>query len=732
MNVFSLFAKLSLDAKEYEKGLSEAHSKAGSFVSGVKSVVGKAGDILATVGKAAAAAVGTASTAVSALAKKSLDAYANFEQLEGGAKLMFGDAYDFIMQKSAEAYSTVQLSQNEYLQQVNGFAVGLKTALNGNEQAAAELADRIITAEADIVSATGNSQEAVQNAFNGIMKSNYTMLDNLQLGIKPTQEGMQEVIDKVNAWNAAQGKATQYTMENLADVQSALVDYVEMQGLAGYASNEASTTIQGSIAGMKAAWQNFLTGTGTPAQLVKSMKTAAGNVVKQIKVIVPQLTDGLKGLAQELVPEIPGILHDLLPTVIDGAVGLLSAVTDELPGMINTLLPPLIQGTVMIMSALVQNLPQILQSLANALPVVLTTLMQNSGGLLKAGKDMLGMIGRGIVSASKNIGPAIGTIVEKTGEFLTNTDAIMKFVKFAGEVIDNLVKGLFSQENLEKIVSNAPVILDKIGEGVVQAIQITGNALENIVDSIVTFLFGNDSEQHWTDLIFSAAKIIEWIGKGCLSILESGLSILDKVCSGIAKALGFEKAYEWGKEMLKSLARGAYDTFISPWWQNFWEGIGEWFYDLLHFGDDNSSGQRIADAYNQAHDPSMMNEYESPESVRETFRGGSYDQADAARIYAAQTGAKGVPVFGKGGIVTKPTLALIGEDGAEAVVPLEKDSDVGRRFGGSTYNVTVNMTVNASNMGDIENAGNDMIRIIDTRLRQYQLQQVRGQGGTAW
>lgn len=253
MNVFKLFAKLSLDAKEYEKGLSDAQSKAGSFVSGVKSVVGKAGDVLATVGKTAAAAIGVASTAVSGLAKKSLDAYADFEQLEGGAKLMFGSAYDFIMQKSAEAYSTVQLSQNAYLEQVNGFAVGLKTALGGNEQAAAELADKIITAEADIVSATGNSQEAVQNAFNGIMKSNYTMLDNLQLGIKPTKEGMEEVIDKVNAWNAANGKATSYMIDNLADVQSALVDYVEMQGLAGYAANEASTTIQGSIAGMKSA-----------------------------------------------------------------------------------------------------------------------------------------------------------------------------------------------------------------------------------------------------------------------------------------------------------------------------------------------------------------------------------------------------------------------------------------------------------------------------------------------
>lgn len=195
-------------------------------------------------------------------AASSVSNFAEFEQLAGGTELMFGEAAEYVMQQSERAYRTVQMSQNDYLQQVNGFAVGLKTALGGNEQAAAELAHKIITAEADIVAATGNSQEAVQNAFNGIMKSNYTMLDNLQLGITPTKEGFQEVIDKVNEWNAANGRATNYMIDNLADCQAALVDYVEMQGLAGYASNEAGSTIQGSWSSVLALFENIKTKVG--------------------------------------------------------------------------------------------------------------------------------------------------------------------------------------------------------------------------------------------------------------------------------------------------------------------------------------------------------------------------------------------------------------------------------------------------------------------------------------
>ena len=160
MNLFELFVKV---------GVKDEAS------SGLSNITGKLGNGLKTAAKVGVAAVSAAATGIVALTKQAVESYAEFEQLSGGAELMFGDAYNYVMERSQEAYKYVQMSQNEYLQQVNGFATGLKTALGGNEQAAAELADRIIAAEADIVAATGNTQENVQNAFNGIMKNNFTI-----------------------------------------------------------------------------------------------------------------------------------------------------------------------------------------------------------------------------------------------------------------------------------------------------------------------------------------------------------------------------------------------------------------------------------------------------------------------------------------------------------------------------------------------------------------------------
>ena len=285
MTVFELLGKISLDSSDYDNGIDSAKQKTSTFAEVLKANL---------AGEAIIAGVKKVASVVADIGKAAYDSYAEYEQLAGGAELMFGDAYEFVAQKAKNAYKTVQMSQNAYLQQVNGLATGLKTSMDGNAQAAAELADKVVTAEADVVAATGNSQEAVQNAFNGIMKSNYTMLDNLQLGITPTKEGFQQLIDTVNEWNEENGKATEYTIDNLADCQAALVDYIEMQGLAGYAANEAADTIEGSTASMKAAWENLATGMADDnanmmelvQNFVDSVFVAGKNIVPRVKQIV--------------------------------------------------------------------------------------------------------------------------------------------------------------------------------------------------------------------------------------------------------------------------------------------------------------------------------------------------------------------------------------------------------------------------------------------------------------
>lgn len=429
MEIFKLLGKIAISGSDEAKNEINETTEHAEW---------KGSKLLSTMAKIGTAAIAAGGAAVVAIGKQALSSYADYEQLVGGAQLMFGEAYDYIADKAANAYKTVQMSQNDYLQQVNGFATGLKTALGGNEQAAAELADRIINAEADVVAATGNSQEAVQNAFNGIMKSNYTMLDNLQIGITPTKEGFQEVIDKVNDWNAANGRATEYQIENLADCQSALVDYIEMVGMQGYASREAADTIQGSVASMKGAWSNLLTGIvddnadfkTLTEQFVDSLVTVGENIIPRINIIIQGLTQLITEASQTIIPMAVQILLENLPSIVaagmDLVMALVNGILDNIDMLIDCVLnmvdvivdklienlPKLIDGGIRLIGALVSGLIRAIPNLAAKIPEIISAIVNGlvSGipNILSIGADMV----RGLWQGIKNMGSWLTSCVK--------------------------------------------------------------------------------------------------------------------------------------------------------------------------------------------------------------------------------------------------------------------------------------------------------------------------------
>ena len=420
------------------------------FDTKAKSVDSKISSIAKGIGTAFAAGAAVAGAALTKVMADSVKAYASVEQSIGGAKLLFGDSFDYIEEKSKQAFKNSGLSVNQYLEQVNGFAVGLKESMGGNQQAAAELADKIITAEADIVAATGKTQESIQNAFNGIMKGNYMMLDNLQLGIKPTKEGMQEVIDKMNEWNAAQGKATNYQMGNYADMQSALVDYVEYQGLAGYAAREASTTITGSVRAAKAAWENFLSGQGGISDVIETFITAGSNIADAIIEMLPQLVDGVVKLFNGLMPKLPGLIKSILPGLITGIIELTKGVIAILPDiiimiaeMLPTILPEIVDAIMTIIPMLIQMTPLFIKAGGQLLGAILEGIVRSIPSLLKGVKD----IGNSIVNNFKALPNSLRDVGKSMLQGLWNgiqgiKDWVIEKVKGIGKSILKGIKGV--------------------------------------------------------------------------------------------------------------------------------------------------------------------------------------------------------------------------------------------------------------------------------------------------
>ena len=94
MNLFELFVKIGVD------------DQASSKLSDLSSKLGKG---LKTAAKIGAAAVGAAATGITALTTAAVNNYAEYEQLVGGAELMFGKAYETVAKNAQDAYKTVQM-----------------------------------------------------------------------------------------------------------------------------------------------------------------------------------------------------------------------------------------------------------------------------------------------------------------------------------------------------------------------------------------------------------------------------------------------------------------------------------------------------------------------------------------------------------------------------------------------------------------------------------------------
>jgi phage-related protein len=429
------------ETKNVEEETKKGTSASSNFWTNFKSTLAalKVNEIINKIGEAIKNTVSAMVDGVKQLMSAATESYASYEQLQGGAQLMFGEGYDYIAQQAETAAGRIQMSTNDYLTQVNGMAVGLTTALGGNAQAAAQLADKVVTAEADVVAATGQSTEAVQNAFNGVMRGNYTLLDNLGLGIKGTKEGMQEVIDQMNKWNAENGKATQYTIDNVADCQAALTDYVAYVGMAGYASNEGATTIEGATATMKASWENLLTSIGRSDANFNNIITQLSNSAQNYLNVMMEFAD----------TAITNIANSL-PQVLDAAISLLENNFPKITQLVTKVITE-------IGPKIMEALPQLLSAVSNIFAQLWNTIQQ-----LTAGIDFIAIMNDIVTKAIEGLVAVIGGIVDWLG---TQGPTIMSA---AGSLFGNLATGLL--QAIPQVLSVLPSLISTLVSLVSQAL----------------------------------------------------------------------------------------------------------------------------------------------------------------------------------------------------------------------------------------------------------------------
>ena len=474
----------------------------------VKDTLKKVGDVALDVVKKVGqvtAAVGGAMAGVVAAGVKS---FAELEQNVGGVETLFGDNAQKVMDNAAKAFQTAGVSANEYMKGVTSFSASLLQSLGGDTSKAADIADMAFRDMSDNANKFGTDMSSIQNAYQGFAKQNYTMLDNLKLGYGGTKTEMERLLK-----DAEKFSGVKYDIKNLSDVYSAIHVIQEEMGVTGTTAQEASVTISGSAASMKAAFDNFLNGSGSPEQLSQAVTTFLGNVTKAIGELAPSILSGLTTLFETLVPQITTMLVGLIPQLLTAITNMINKLLDmvvknkeairkTVTELVNNFvtfltenLPTIVELGLVLITALAtgigDSLPTMIPAIVNCILEIVNVIIDNLDMIIIAAIDIILALAQGLIDALPQLLAKIPEIIVKLQAALTNPEMLAKLITGAITLALAIATGLV--QAIPELVKAVPKIVKGIFDNFVKMITETDwkklgkDVLNGILNGMINF-----------------------------------------------------------------------------------------------------------------------------------------------------------------------------------------------------------------------------------------------------
>lgn len=640
--------KIKKELDSGNAGEESGRSIGSKFASGFASVVG-------TAGKVVAGAVATGSAAVGKVVSDSAAQFAEYEQLVGGVETLFGSSYDSIdefveatgigaeeagaaweqyqnrqqtvLDNAANAYQTAGMSANEYMNTVNGFAAALNNSLGEYAWQSANYADMAVGDMADNANKMGTSMEAVQNAYAGFSKGNFTMLDNLKLGYGGTKTEMERLMrDAEQMEGLIEGSLS---VDNFADVVDAIHIIQENMGITGTTAREAATTIQGSLAQLQASWTNVLTGMGDKdadlsaliGTLVDNAQTFIGNMLPVIEQALTGVSTMIAELAPVIASELPALLQSALPMLLTSGAQVVETLAQGILDSIPLLMPQITELIVQLGTMLIEMLPQLIQvgaevilslamGIAQALPELIPTIVDVTLTIVEYLLDNIDLL----IDAALQlmIGLAVGLI-----------QALPVLIQKVPEIIVKLVSALIREG--AKLLEAAKALINKLKEGISQYAPLVIQAGKKLMEDF-------------------KAKLLEFVKK----FVDIGKNIVEGIKEGISSA--WSSLTNWFKEKLSGLVDGVKDFFkIGSPSKLFADEVGRWI--PVGIAQGINDGMGALDKAVQG-----MTAEVTQKGISTTVRGvmdyGSYDMSDGSTGAILALLAQYLPIIARGNNIT--------------------------------------------------------------------------------
>ena len=369
-----------------------------------------------------------------------------------------------VFDNAAQAYRTVGLSANEYMEQTTSFAASLLSSVSKDTNAAAQLANMAMVDMADNANKMGTDMASIQNAYQGFAKQNYTMLDNLKLGYGGTQAEMQRLLT-----DAEKLSGVHYELGNLADMYSAIHIIQTDLDITGTTAKEAATTLTGSFAAMKAAAQNVLGDWSTGADLTAPMQALADTARTFLQGnLLPMIGNVLAG--------IPQLVYGLVPEVLQTGTELVSRLAagfaQGIPAFLSTALPQLLSFT--------------------------EELRANAGQFVDAGLNCITQLLNGLIAG------------------------LPQLIAYVPDIIINIA-GIIN-DNMPKILAQGVSIIVQLIAGIIQAVPALLANWKKILQAVLSVISAINWLNIGKNILTSVANGVKSMGSSMLTAFKGGFS----------------------------------------------------------------------------------------------------------------------------------------------------------------------------------------------------------------
>ena len=502
MNLFELFAKVSLDTSEYDAGVEGVAKSGQSLGSKLKSG-------LATAGSVAAKGIGLITTAATAAA---------------GAFLSLDSAtaeYRTALGKVDTAFSTSAAGAEA----ARGAYNGLYNVIGDTDTAAeaAQLLARLATNTGDVATWT-DIAAGVAGTFGDALPINSLIeASNETAKVGQVTGALADALnwagiseDEFNEKLAACSDESERANLIMETLSATYEDASE----AFYENNEALVTSRRN----QLALQNAMAALGETAATIKNQFiTAFIPSISSLATAFNDLLNGVEGADEQLGQAIDSFI---------------SAIAEQLPQVLEMgtqILTSLISGIIQALPTLVEEVPQIIEQLASAL-------VEIGSQLLDTGAELLGQLTTGIETGLPDMVSRLPQIIDEFLNFIT--EHLPDILDQGVEMLTSLTNGIldaipeFASRLPEIITSFVNFISDNLPDIISSGAEILGSLISGIIDNI-------------PDLVAELPKIIEAIVTGITELLgdivDVGWNIVEGIWQGITDAAGWltEKITGW-------------------------------------------------------------------------------------------------------------------------------------------------------------------------------------------